>query len=75
MCIGHIIGEPVLKPVSYVSVVVLPTSCLCQEKVNKGLVVLLFKQLDTTTSFVYTGNRVGDISLLLPAASVHSEGP
>lgn len=46
---------------------------MCQEEVNKGLVVLLFKQLDTTASFVYTGNSRGDIRPWLPAAFGHSE--
>lgn len=58
-------NKPVLKPVPWASVVGLTISSQYQEKVNKGPVVLLFKQLDTTASFVYTGNSHGDIRPLL----------
>lgn len=74
LCCGHIIVL-VLKSVSSASVSGLTTSSVCQEKVNKSLVVLLFKQLDTTASFLYTGSSRGDIRPLLPAAFGHSEGP
>lgn len=46
----------------------------CQETVNKDLVVLLFKQLDTAASFVYTGNSRGDTRPLLPTGFGHTEG-
>lgn len=63
--------KPVLKPVPYASTI----SSQSQEKVNKGLVVLLFKQLDTAASFVYTGNSRGDTRPLLPTGDGHTKGP
>lgn len=51
-CFGHIIVQinQFAETSALASVVGLMTSSMCQEEVNKGLVLLLFKQLDTAVS-------------------------